>query len=35
VLEHGKIAEQGSHQQLICTGGRYAFLFELQASSYR
>jgi ATP-binding cassette subfamily B protein len=35
VLENGKIAEQGSHQQLICTGGRYAFLFELQASSYR
>ena len=35
VLENGKIAEQGGHQQLLSLGGRYAFLFELQASSYR
>lgn len=35
VLEDGKIAEQGGHQQLLSLGGRYAFLFELQASSYR
>lgn len=35
VLSDGKIAEQGSHDQLISRGGRYADLFELQASSYR
>jgi ATP-binding cassette subfamily B protein len=35
VLENGRIAEQGSHQQLVSLGGRYAGMFELQASSYR
>ncbi len=35
VLEDGRIAEQGSHPQLISQGGRYAAMFELQASSYR
>ncbi len=35
VLENGRIAEQGSHDQLVGQGGRYADLFELQASSYR
>jgi len=35
VLENGRIAEQGSHQQLIALGKRYAEMFELQASSYR
>jgi ATP-binding cassette subfamily B protein len=35
VLENGVIREQGTHQQLMDSGGRYAGMFELQAASYR
>ena len=35
VLEKGKIAEEGTHDQLSRMGGRYAEMFELQAASYR
>jgi len=35
VLNDGRIAEQGSHSQLLELKGRYASMFELQASSYR
>jgi ATP-binding cassette subfamily B protein len=35
VLENGRIAEQGSHQQLVALDGRYAAMFEMQAASYR
>jgi ATP-binding cassette, subfamily B, bacterial len=35
VLENGRIAEEGSHQQLTSLGGRYAEMFEMQAASYR
>jgi ATP-binding cassette, subfamily B, bacterial len=35
VLDRGHIIEQGSHDDLIALGGRYAELFELQARSYR
>jgi ATP-binding cassette subfamily B protein len=35
VLEDGNIHEQGTHDQLVATGGQYARLFELQAASYR
>lgn len=35
VLEDGKIAEDGSHSELITRGQRYSKMFELQAASYR
>jgi ATP-binding cassette subfamily B protein len=35
VLENGRIAEEGSHDQLAGMGGRYAEMFEMQAASYR
>jgi ATP-binding cassette, subfamily B, bacterial len=35
VIEGGRIAEDGSHEQLTHLGGRYAEMFELQAGSYR
>ncbi len=35
VLEEGRIAEAGSHGELISLGGRYAELFEMQAGRYR
>jgi ATP-binding cassette, subfamily B, bacterial len=35
VLQGGRIAEEGPHDQLMQNGGRYAEMFELQAASYR
>ena len=35
VLEGGRIAEEGSHRQLVAQGGKYAELFEMQAAGYR
>jgi len=35
VLQDGRIAEEGPHDQLMQNGGRYAEMFELQAASYR
>jgi ATP-binding cassette subfamily B protein len=35
VLANGIIAEEGTHDQLARLGGRYAEMFEMQASSYR
>jgi ATP-binding cassette, subfamily B, bacterial len=35
VLENGRIAEDGDHEQLTHLRGRYAEMFELQAASYR
>lgn len=35
VLDHGTVVEQGSHEVLVASGGRYARLFELQAAGYR
>jgi len=35
VVESGRIIEQGSHRQLMALNGRYAELFNLQASGFR
>ena len=35
VLDEGRIVEQGSHGELMALGGRYAYLFDLQARAYR
>jgi ATP-binding cassette subfamily B protein len=34
VLEDGRVAEDGSHAQLVAAGARYAHLFQLQAQGY-
>jgi ATP-binding cassette subfamily B protein len=35
VLEGGRIIEDGSHNELVARGGRYASLYEMQAGRYR
>lgn len=35
VMANGEIIEQGSHEQLLTAGGRYAHLFSLQAAGYK
>ena len=35
VLVGGRVEEEGSHDALVTSGGRYAELFELQAAGYR
>jgi ATP-binding cassette, subfamily B, bacterial len=34
VLEHGKVIEAGTHEELVAAGGRYAGLFQLQAERF-
>ena len=35
VLRHGKVEEQGSHEELLAKGGLYQELFAMQAAGYR
>ena len=35
VLNHGRITEQGTHQELVGRGTDYADLYNKQAASYR
>ena len=35
VLRDGRLAEQGSHEQLVSSGGTYAELYRMQAAWYR
>jgi ABC-type multidrug transport system fused ATPase/permease subunit len=34
VVEHGKVVEQGTHDELVQLGGRYRTMFDLQASRF-
>ncbi|HEX9188878.1 MAG TPA: ABC transporter ATP-binding protein [Vicinamibacteria bacterium] len=34
VLEHGRVAELGTHEELLAQGGRYRDMFELQARRF-
>ncbi len=35
VLNHGRVVESGSHDELVAAKGRYAHMFALQAEGYR
>ena len=34
VLEHGRVVELGSHEELMASGGRYRTMFDLQAARF-
>jgi ATP-binding cassette subfamily B protein len=35
VLEHGHVIEDGTHEELVAAGGRYAHMYKLQAARFR
>jgi ABC-type multidrug transport system fused ATPase/permease subunit len=34
VIEHGKVVELGTHDELMAKGGRYRLMFDLQAQRF-
>ncbi len=34
MLEHGRVIELGTHDELLALGGRYRTMFELQAQRF-
>ena len=34
MLEHGRVVELGTHDELMALGGRYRTMFDLQASRF-
>ena len=34
MLEHGRVVELGTHDELMAAGGRYRTMFELQAERF-
>ena len=35
VMKDGDIIEQGTHEELLAAGGRYAYLFDIQSKYYK
>jgi ABC-type glutathione transport system ATPase component len=35
VVEHGRVVEDGTHDELVAAGGRYALMYELQAARFQ
>ena len=35
VIGDGRVLEQGSHDELMALGGKYAYMFNLQAEKYK
>ena len=35
VLEHGRVVEDGTHDELVAAGGRYATMYRLQAARFQ
>ena len=35
LIEDGGIAEEGTHEELLKQGGRYAYLFDIQSKYYK